>query len=96
MFTSAKETARKIAFRASITGNIIAVLVLFAAIGSTKAHWLHADFVLPSMTIGGGTEQRAEAERQLAALASAMPVNALTPAPKPQEGPLPSHKPAGR
>jgi hypothetical protein len=97
MFTSAKEKARKIAFRASITGNIVAVLVLFAVIGATKAHWLHADFVPPSVSFGGGgTEQRAEAQQQLAALQAALPVNALTPSPKPQEGPAPQRKPVVR
>jgi len=92
------DTAKKYATRSSFTLN--AAMIVFLGFGYLAVHTGHAkaDIEFPGITLGGGTEQHAEREQQLAALSAAMPVTAITPvktpAPAQRGAPLPQRKPA--
>ena len=58
-----------------------------------KSGRLHADVQIDGLQIGGGTAQLAEREQQLAALAGAMPISAVTPPPAAKVS-VPDRKPA--
>ena len=85
--------------RLRLGAEIAAILFVLLAWVGAKSGRIHGEFQVDGIIIGGGTEQHATREQQLAALEAAMPVNALTPpvnaasSQKPQESPLPQHKP---
>jgi hypothetical protein len=103
MLDSAKYTAKKYISRLRLAAEATAILlVLLAWAGAASGH-IHGEFQVDGLVIGGGTEQHAAREQQLAALEAAMPVNALTPpvnasaaSQKPQDGPPPQRKPVLR
>ena len=94
MLTFIKAKTTKYAVRSSIALNL-AVLALagFTYAAANTGH-LRGDIEIVGFSIGGGTEQHAAREQQLAALSAAIPSNALTPAPeKSDASPLPGRKP---
>jgi hypothetical protein len=97
MIETAKDKAKKIAHRA-VHAYAIATVVLigFAYLGVQTGH-LHAAVEVSGWQVGGGTEEHAAREQQLAALSAALPSAALTyTATATSEVPLPSRKPAIR
>jgi hypothetical protein len=98
MIESAKDAARKWSIRTSLTLN--ATLIVLLAFSYLAVHTGHAraDIQLDGWSIGGGTEEHAAREQQLAALSAAIPSTAVTPPPVrvpvvSADGPLPSRKP---
>lgn len=88
----AAQKAKKIGTRTSFALNAAMLAFLAIAYLGAKTGVVHADVQFDGLTIGGGTAEHAAREQQIAALAKAMPVNALTP-PTQHEGPLPTRKP---
>jgi hypothetical protein len=93
MIEATKQKLLKYSLIASIVFNVGFVAEHGVAYLVTHSGRIHADVQVDGWSIGGGTKEAVAREQQLAALEAAVPVNALTPAPKPQEGPLPSRKP---
>ena len=95
MFDTAKDAARKWGVRSSLTLN--ATLIVLLAFSYLAVHTGHAraDIQLDGWSIGGGTDEHASREQQLAALSAAMPLNAITPQPvkTTAASPLPQRKP---
>jgi hypothetical protein len=95
MFDSAQNAAKKYATRASFTINAVAILLIAFAYLAVHTGHARADIQLDGWSVGGGTDQHAAREQQLAALSNALPITAITPAPMKAtvQPPLPTRKP---
>jgi hypothetical protein len=95
MITTAVIKAKRAGIRTSVGFNIAVVaLVGMVCLGAHTGH-VHGDVEFTGFSIGGGTEQHAAREQQLAALSAAMPMAAVTPvSAKASSIPTPARKPS--
>jgi hypothetical protein len=93
---AAKDKTKRFGTRISLTLNAtILALIGVAYLGVQTGH-LHAAVEVSGWAVGGGTEEHAAREQQLAALSAALPSSVMTTPPvvtAPATAPLPGHKP---
>jgi hypothetical protein len=93
---AAKDKTKRFGTRISLTLNAtILALIGVAYLGVQTGH-LHAAVEVSGWQVGGGTEEHAAREQQLAALSAALPSSVMTPPTVKTpavDGPLPRRKP---
>jgi hypothetical protein len=93
MIDAIKSKLVKASNRASYTINLTVIALLAFAYLAVHTGHARADVQLDGWSIGGGTSEHAAREQKLAALETALPVAALSPA-KSDAPPIPQRKPA--